>query len=64
MNVLSLTVDLIDQREVEVEAFDSFPVEYSHLGLVLLVLHVFDHVWEPHSEAVVTESCTKKIRAH
>lgn len=64
MNVLSLAVDLIDQREVEVEAFDSFPVEHSHLGLVLLVLHVFDHVWEPHSQSVVAESCTNKIGAH
>lgn len=64
MDVLSLAVDLVDQREVEVEAFDSFPVEYPHLGLVLLVLHVFDHVWEPHSQPVVTESRTNKIGAH
>lgn len=60
VNVLPLAVDLIDQGEVEVEALHSFPVEHSYFGLVLLVLHVFDHVWEPHSQAVVTESDTKK----
>lgn len=56
MDVLSLAVDLIDQREVEVEVFDPFSVEHSHLGLVLLILHVFDHVREPHSQPVVTDS--------
>lgn len=55
VDVLSLTVDLIDQREVEVETFNPFSVEHSHLGLVLLILHVFDHIREPHSQPVVTE---------
>lgn len=56
MDVLSLTVDLIDKRKVEVKAFDPFSVEHSHLGLVLLILHVFDHIWEPHSQSMVTDS--------
>lgn len=60
MNVLPLAVDLIDQGEVEVETLHSFPVEHSYFGLVLLVLHVLDHVWEPHAQSVVTEERTKK----
>lgn len=63
MNVLALAVDLIDQGEVEVEALHSFPVEHSYFGLVLLVLHVFNHVWEPHSQPVVTEQATKQVNS-
>lgn len=63
MNVLPLAVDLIDQGEVEVETLHSFPVEHSYFGLVLLVLHVFDHVWEPHSQSVVTEPGTKEVNS-
>lgn len=59
VNVLALAVDLVDQGEVEVETLHSFPVEHSYFGLVLLVLHVFDHVWEPHAQPVVTEPGTK-----
>lgn len=54
MDVLPLTVDLIDQREVEVESFHSLSVEHSHLCLVLLKLHVLDHVREPDAQPVVT----------
>lgn len=53
MDVLSFAVDLVDQREVEVETLDPLSVEHSDLGLVLLVLHVFDHIGEPHSQPVV-----------
>lgn len=56
MDVLSLAVDLIGQREVEMETFHPFSVEHSHLGLVLLVLHVFDHIREPNSQTMVTDS--------
>lgn len=56
MDVLSLAVDLVDQREVEVETFDPFPVEDFNLGLVLLVLHVFDHIREPHAQPVVADT--------
>lgn len=60
MDIFSFTVDLIDQREVEVETFDPLSVEHSHLGLVLLKLHVFDHIREPHAQSVVTESQQNK----
>lgn len=56
MDVLSLAVDLVDQREVKVETLDLFSVKHSDLGLVLFILHVFDHVGEPHSQSVVTEA--------
>lgn len=56
MDVLSLAVDLVDQREVEVKTFDPLSVEHSDLGLVLLILHVFDHVGEPHSQSVVADA--------
>ena len=56
MDVLSLAVDLVDQREVEVETFDSLSVEDLHLGLVLLVLHVFDHIREPDAQPVVADT--------
>lgn len=56
MDVLSLAMDLVDEREVEVETFDPFSVENSDLGLILLILHVFDHIREPHSQAVITET--------
>lgn len=56
MDVLSLAVDLVDQGEVEVEALDPFSVEHFDLGLVLLILHVFDHVRKPHSQPMVADS--------
>lgn len=56
MDVLSLAVDLVDQREVEVEMFDPFPVEHFHFGLILLILHVFDHIRKPHSQPVVADT--------
>lgn len=55
MDVLSLAVDLIDQREIEVKAFHTFSMKHFHLGLVLFILHVFDHVREPHSQTVVAD---------
>lgn len=48
MDVFSFFVDLVDQREVEVESFHSFSVEELDLGLIFFVLHVLDHVREPH----------------
>lgn len=56
MDVLSLAVDLVDQREVEVKMFDPLSVEHSDLGLVLLKLHVFDHIGEPHSQSMVADT--------
>lgn len=56
MDIFSLAVDLVDQREVEVETFDPFSVEHPDLGLVLLILHVFDHIGEPHSQPVVADT--------
>lgn len=53
VDVLSLAVDLVDQRKVKVEAFDSFSVKHSNLGLKLLVLHVLYHIREPNSQPVV-----------
>lgn len=58
MDVFSFSVNLVDQREVEVETLDLLPVEDADLGLVLFVLHVFDHVGEPDSQPVVAESHT------
>lgn len=55
MDVLRLTVDLIDQREVELEMFHAISVVRSRVGLVHLKLHVLDHVREPDAQAVVTE---------
>lgn len=54
VDVFPLAVDLIDQREVEVESFHPLSVEHSHLRLVLLKLHVLDHVREPDTQPVVT----------
>ena len=56
MDVLSLTVYLVDEREVEVEAFDPFPVEHSNLGLILFILHVLDHIREPNTQSVVANA--------
>lgn len=56
MDVLSLTVDLVDQGKVEVETFYPLTVEYSDLGLVLLILHVLDHIREPHSQPMVADT--------
>lgn len=53
MDVFSLTVDLVDQREVEVETFHPFSVEHFDLGLVLFILHVFDHIREPNPQSMV-----------
>lgn len=55
MDVLSLAVDLVDEREVEMEAFDSLSVKHSDFGLVFLKLHVFDHIREPHSQPMIAE---------
>ncbi len=62
MDVLSLAVDLVDQREIEVKTFNAFSVEHSDLGLILLILHVFDHIGEPHSQPVVTDTHTHTQR--
>jgi hypothetical protein len=56
MDIFSLFVDLVDQGEVEVESLHSFSMEEFHLGLVLLILHVLDHVREPHRQSVVAET--------
>lgn len=56
MDVLPLTVDLVDQREVKVEALHTFSVEHSDFGLVLLILHVLDHIREPHSQPVIADT--------
>lgn len=61
MDVLSLAVDLVDQREVEVETFDPFPVEHSNLRLVFLILHVLDHIREPYSQPVVADTHRNNI---
>lgn len=62
MDVLSLSVDLVDQGEVEVEMFNALSVEHSDLGLVLLVLHVLDHIGEPDSQPVVADAHKKQAR--
>ena len=54
IDVFSLSVDLILQGEVEVEAFYSLSVEHLDFGLILLLLKVFDHVREPHTQSIVT----------
>lgn len=56
IDVFSLSVDLILQGEVEVEAFYSLSVEHLDFGLILLLLQVFDHVREPHTQSIVTET--------
>lgn len=56
MDVLSLAVNLVDEREVEVEVFDPFPVKHSNLGLVFFILHVLDHIREPYSQPVVANT--------
>lgn len=56
VDVLSFAVDLVDQRKVEVEAFDSFPLKHSHLGLKLLVLHILYHIGEPNSQPMVANA--------
>lgn len=53
MDVLSLLVDLVDQREVEMEMLHPFSVEHSDLGLIFLILHVLDHIGEPHSQPMI-----------
>lgn len=64
MDVLSLAVDLIDQRKVEVETFNSFAVEHSDLGLIFLILHVLDHVREPNSQPMVADMHGNKRQAY
>lgn len=56
MDVLPLTVDLVDQREVKVETLHTFSMEYSNFGLVLLILHVLDHIRKPHSKPVIADT--------
>lgn len=56
IDVFSLSVDLILQGEVEVEAFNSLSMEHLDFGLILLLLQVFDHVREPHTQSIVTET--------
>lgn len=53
MDVLSLTVDLVDEGKIKVESLHTFPMKHFDLRLVLLVLHVLYHVREPHSQSVV-----------
>lgn len=54
--VFPLTVDLIDQGEVEVETFHPLSVKHSHLGLILLKLHVLYHVREPDTQTMIADN--------
>lgn len=53
VEVLSLAVDLVLQREVEGDVLHLLLGEDLGAGGVLLLLQVLDHVGEPHGETVV-----------
>lgn len=56
VDILSFFVHLVFQGEIEMETFNPLPVEHLHPGLVLLILQMLDHVREPHSQTIVTET--------
>lgn len=60
VDVFSLFMDLVLQREVEMKLLHLLPVKHFHLGFILLVLEVFDHVRKPHRKPVKTEIYHKK----
>lgn len=53
VEVVSLTMHLVFQGEVESDVLHSFFSEGSCLCFIFLFLDVLDHVWEPHSQAVI-----------
>lgn len=55
VEVLSLTMDLVLQGEVEGHVLHFLLDEDLSARVVLLLLQVFDHVREPHGQAVVAE---------
>lgn len=62
VDVLSLAMDLVDQRKIKVEALDTFSMKHSDLGLELFILHVLDHIREPNSQSVVAKTKTKETK--
>lgn len=53
IEVVSLAMHLVFQGEVESPVLHSLLREDLGAGLVVLLLDVLDHVWEPHRQAVV-----------
>ncbi len=51
IDVFSLFMDLVLQREVEMKLLHLLPVKHFQLGFILLVLEVFDHVRETTQKA-------------
>lgn len=50
---LPMLVDLVFHREVDRGTMHVLTKEHLHLGLVLFILEVADHVGEPDNQAVV-----------
>lgn len=53
IEVVSLAMHLVFQCEVKGDMLHSFFTEDSCLCFIFLFLDVLDHVWEPHSQAVI-----------
>lgn len=60
VDVFSFFMDLVFQGKIETKFLHPLPMKYFHLGFILLMLEVFDHVRKPHRKPVITGIYHKK----